>query len=94
MFCFVFLIDFTVRERKGVRGEERERERDIHQLPPVSALTGARTCHLGMCPDRELNPQRFGAPGNAPAKQATPARARLFFILLNQIKIISITGKI
>ena len=43
-------IDFRGR---GVRGK-RDRNvdvRNIDQLPPVCALTGDRTCNLGMSPD-------------------------------------------
>ena len=47
-----------------LREREREREREtsmqaknIEQLLPVCALTRDGTHNLGMCPDRELNPQ-------------------------------------
>ena len=37
------------------RGREKQRQRNIDQLPPVHAPTGDRTCNSGMCPDREWN---------------------------------------
>ena len=63
---YVF-IDFRKREKQG--GGEREtlmRERNIDQLPPIHTLTEDQTHNLGMCPDRGLNPQTFGAQGDAP----------------------------
>ena len=56
-------------EGDGMGG--REREREIHQLPPVCAPTGNWTCKPGMCPDRELNLQPFGAQEDAPTNGAT-----------------------
>ena len=43
---------------------ERKEERNISWLPPVHVPTGDQTCNLGMCPDREWNPQPFGVWGN------------------------------
>ena len=49
------------REREGER-ETLMWERNINWLPPLHTLTGDQTHHLGMRPDRGLNPQHFGTP--------------------------------
>ena len=65
----------NVRERT-----ERQKERNIYQLPPVRIPTGDRTLNLGMCPDRELNLQPFGVWDDAPINRATwPGLNRFFF---------------
>ena len=46
---------------------ERGRERNIDWLPPINALTGDRNFNLGLCPDREPNPQPFGVGDATPA---------------------------
>ena len=38
--------------------KEKDRERNIDKLPPISTLMGWN-CNLGTCPDRELKPQHF-----------------------------------
>ena len=46
-------------------------ERNIHQFPPVCAPMGDQIHNLGMCPDRESNPQTFGVQDNASTNWAT-----------------------
>ena len=62
----MFFIDF----RERGRGKKRERKRNIsvrekHQsIASCINLTGNQTHDLGMCPDRESNPQPFGVQDN------------------------------
>ena len=49
-----FLKRFYLFLERGER-RERERERNINQLPLRCALTWDRTRDPGMCPDQELN---------------------------------------
>ena len=44
-------------------------ERNIDQLPPVHTLTRDQTRNLGMCPDRELDPEPFGVWDEAPTAE-------------------------
>ena len=57
--CWIFkgFCLFIPRERGG---REKERERNIDQLPLVCAPTGDRTRNPGVCPDRESNLGAFG----------------------------------
>ena len=51
------------RERETDRQTERHTsvwKRNINPLPLICAPTGDQTYNLGMCPDRESNPQPFG----------------------------------
>ena len=48
-YYYFLLIDFR---EEGVEGG---REKNIDWLPPICAITGEWTCHLGMWPDQELN---------------------------------------
>ena len=52
-------------------GREREKERNIDQLPLACTLTGNRTCN----PDLESNPRPFHSWDDAPTNRVTPARA-------------------
>ena len=70
----IMLTDFG--ERGGREREKKERERNINvrnisQVPPQCILTRDQTWSLGMCPDRELNPQPFDVKDNAPTNWAT-----------------------
>ena len=52
------------RRRDGKREGERETlmcERNMGQLPLIFSPTRDPTHNLGMCPNQELNPQRFSA---------------------------------
>ena len=63
------LIDFRERrrEREGRRDRQTEIDvRNINQLPFVCTPTRDPTHNLGMCPDRESNPQTFGVKDNTP----------------------------
>ena len=57
--CWIFkgFCLFIPRERGG---REKERERNIDQLPLVCAPTRDRTWNPGVCPDRESNLGAFG----------------------------------
>ena len=57
---------FDFRER-GRKVKEREKERNLDQLPPQRTLTGDQTCNLGVCPDWESNPKPFGVQDDAPS---------------------------
>ena len=60
---------------------DRERQRNIHRLPPVRAPTRDEIHNLGMCPDRGSNPPPFGAWSNTPTNRATwPGRTTVIFI--------------
>ena len=61
----IFLL-ILEREREEEKAIEKESERNINLLPPVCALTGDKTCNLGVCPQWESNPQPFGVQDNAP----------------------------
>ena len=65
------------REELGGGERKRKKERNIDGLPPVCTLTGDRTYNLGMCPDRESNPQHFGLWDNIPTNWPSPATAHL-----------------
>ena len=49
----------------------RERERNIHQLPPKLAPTGDRTRNLSTCPNQGSNLQLIGAQANSPTNLTT-----------------------
>ena len=55
MFCKILFISFL--ERGEVR--EKERKRNINELPLVHAPTWDWTCNPGMCPDQESNLRHF-----------------------------------
>ena len=62
LWFFILLLCFFKREREGGRKRGRETsmwERNMDQLPLLSAMTRDQTCNPGMCPDWELNPQPF-----------------------------------
>ena len=44
---------------------EKERERNIEQLPLPHAPTGDQACSPGMCLDQKLNQRPFALQGNA-----------------------------
>lgn len=48
----------------GGRGEKRKTDvkKNMNQLPPIKD----QICHLGICPDQELEPQPFGVLHNIP----------------------------
>ena len=50
--------------REGWGEKERERERNIDELPPISALTGDQTHNLGMCFDQGSKTYKDDAPTN------------------------------
>ena len=50
-------------------------ERNINWLPLICSLTGDWTRNLGMYPDWEWNPLRFGLLDDSPTNWATLARA-------------------
>ena len=50
---------FTDFRERGGDGE-RQRERNIDQMPLTGALMGDLACNPGMCPDWESNQQPFG----------------------------------
>ena len=52
-------------EREILMGERNIDVREKHRLV-VHALTGDRTCNLGMCPALKSNPQPFGVWDSAP----------------------------
>ena len=55
-------------------GRERETamwERNINRMPPIHAPTGYWTHNLGMCPDRKLILQSFGAWDDSPTNWPT-----------------------
>ena len=54
--CFIILFIYFCREDKG---GEKERERNINQLPLTGTPTGYQTCNPSMCPDWESNQQLF-----------------------------------
>ena len=58
---------------------ERERERNINQLPPYCAPTRDQTYSLGMCPDWNLNLQPFGVWDDAPTIWAIWPRPYLLY---------------
>ena len=60
------------------RGREREREREmlkwernIDQLPPISALNFDQTCSPGMCPDQGSDQQPISVQDTAPSNWVT-----------------------
>ena len=55
-------ICLLMRERKG--GRERERERDLNEEHQLVAPTEGQTHNLSMCPDLELNRQPVGVWDN------------------------------
>lgn len=68
-FCLFVLI--LIQEYVGVffigfREKGQKRERNIDLLPPLHTSTGDGTHNLDMCPDRDLNPQPFGAGDDTP----------------------------
>ena len=78
-------IDF--RERERVRAHTQERNIDVREKHPFVAsythphrqLDWGTNRSLGMCPDRESNPQPFGTQDDAPANWGRPARAYTTF---------------
>ena len=91
VFIFIWGHLFTVsrergrgRNREGQRGREEGGERGKHWCERetlISCLlirtpTGGWTSKLGMCPDRDLNPQPFGQWDDAPTNWATLAKDR------------------
>ena len=50
-----------------MRETEKERERNIDQLPPICAPARDQTRNLGMCSDQESNLQPFGVWDDTPA---------------------------
>ena len=70
------------------RGEREMSERNMDQpdqLPPICAPTGAQTCNLGMCADRDSNLRPFGAQDDALTSQATLARVLPTFSMPNYV---------
>ena len=59
-------IDFTERGRERVRKRDIDVREKHHQLPPIGTTTEEQSCNLGMCPDWDLNSQRFGILHNVP----------------------------
>ena len=60
---FLFLRVYLFLERG--EGKEKERERNMDQLPLIRTLAGDRSRNPGMCPDQELNRRHFTLPVGA-----------------------------
>lgn len=67
------------RERENIDERIDWCEKNINQLPPGHTWLGDWTWNLVMCPDRELNPQFFGAWDPHSSQMSHPARALTSF---------------